>query len=1001
MVGREAFRCLNFWIFVLSFFLSFAIFQVASEAAKTTEDTLISQTAGQQPEAPLNEDSLLILEVTLGQFQLSDAISGYLNGGSLLLPLSELVSAMDFAIDVKTENGTANGWFIKENKLFSMDLNRGEAVIEGKRQNFDPGLIGVFDDDIFVDVRVLAKWFPIDIRFDLPNLLIEIESREPLPIEEKLARDTRRKKLLRQREKAEVMYPEIPLPYQVISWPITDSSMEFSFQKNDSGTTQTFRQTTFATADIGKLSAELFLNADGQNFIPQARLKIGKKDSKNELLGDLKASEFAFGDISDPQLSMVSNSKLGMGVLLSNLPLDEPTEFDRITLDGDLGLGWEVELYRNEVLLDFRVARTDGRYEFQDVPLLFGVNILRLAFYGPQGQVREDIRQIRVSPDQVKPGEHRYRFAYNQQERQVLIGDVDDPADPDLQGKGRLFVEYGTGLTKFLSANFNFVSIPMEGGHHNYAGFNTRASLGPVFGRFDLIRDLSEGWAGRLSAQTSIAGIILIGEHQRLYDFVSEEFSSSDDPAEHISNLRMEGVLQPHPVVHVPFSLTADHEQARSGDTDTSLSSRLSTSISGATVTNSTKWQLTKSGSTRNTTVDGSFLIGGRIKDVRVRGQVGYSLSPELDIPDSNISADWRFNSDVSMQAGLSFDFSEDQSETFSLGGYRTFPLFSLGLNMNYSTTNELNALMSLSFSSARMPRTGDRVIRSGRMAETGAISARVFLDKNLNNKFDDEDEALQDVGFSANGTALKTLTREDGIAYVSGLDIYNDLNFAVAPGSLEDPFWVAQPEGVSVILRPGLAAQVDFPVVSTGEIDGTVYHQTKNEVRDVTVQLVDQDGKVVKEAKSAYDGFYLLDFIRPGRYTLRIDPEQLEGFGMAPTSSQEVEILGDSTILNGMDFVLESENGDSALRLLLASFPTSEQAASAWKSLVREMPEKLAGLTPFIQPGPPKEGQPDVSDLYAGPVISREEAKKLCGFIQKIRSEIWCNPFSVQARQN
>lgn len=977
-------------------------FQVKLEAATNPSKNSLVPANIQQPEAPLNDDSLLILEVILGQFQLAEAISGYLNDGSLLLPLSELVTALDFAIDVKPESGTADGWFIRENKLFSLDLNRGEVVVEGIRQVFDPGLIGAFDGDIYVDVRILAKWFPLDIKFDLSNLLIELESRVPLPVEERLDRDERRGKLLRQRKKAAKQYPEIPLPYQVISWPITDSSMEFSFSKNDSGQTQTFRQTTFATADVGTLSAELFLNADGEEFIPQARLKIGKKDPDNELLGKLRASEFAFGDISGPQLSMVSNSVLGLGVMVSNLPLDEPTEFDRISLEGDLGLGWEVELYRNEVLLDFRVARTDGRYEFDDIPLLFGVNVLRLAFFGPQGQTREEVRQIRVSPDQVKPGEHRYRFAVNQQERQILIGDLDDPSDPDLQGKNRIFVEYGTGITNKLSVNTNFVSVPLEGGHHNYVGISARAGIGPVFGRFDVVRDLTEGWATRLAAQSSFAGITALLDHQRLYDFVSETFESSDNPVEHSSNLRLDGLLRPLPSIHLPFSFTVDHEQTRDGGTTTSASNRLSTAIGAATVTNSTTWQLTKGESSRSTAVDGSFLIGGRIRDVRVRGQVGYSITPAPDIPSANVSGDWRYNKDLSLSTGVAVAFGDESITTFSLGAFTSFPLVAVGVNMNYSTANELNATMSLSFSSARDPRSGERVIRAGRMAETGAVSARVYLDNNDNRQFDEGDEPLENVKFAANGSKLKTATSIDGIAYLSGLDPYTHLNFAVEPGSLEDPFWIAEPEGVSLVLRPGLAAQLDFPVVSTGEIDGTVYHKTgkwANEVRDVSVQLVDKDGEVVKETKSAYDGFYLLDFIRPGKYTLRVDPEQLDRLKMTSVEAQEVEIQGDGTVLNGMDFILESNFKPKALRFFLASFPTQGKALEAWSGLIKDMPEQFDGLEPLIQQSAPVEKQPGTVDLYAGHVPTREVARKLCIKIKNIRSTLWCNPFNVQAR--
>jgi len=950
-----------------------------------------------------NLDNLLILQMDLGQYILTDAMSGYLNGGSLLLPLSEFVESLDFAIGVSPGEGTASGWFLRENQLFSLDINRGEVVISGKKERFNPQFIGIFEDDIYIDVRLLAKWFPVDIKFDLPNLLIKIESREPLPIEQRLARDEQRSRLLAQKKADNPNFPELPQPYQVISWPTSNSSMEFSLHGSDSGNIRGLRQTTFWTADVGKLSAELFLNADDQSIIPQARLKMGRKDPKGELLGAARATEFAFGDISTPQFSMISNSSLGRGVVLSNFPLDDPTEFDRITLDGDLPTGWEVELYRNEVLLDFRTSRADGRYIFENVPLLFGVNVLRLSFFGPQGQSREEIRQIRVGPDQIKPGKYRYRFAANQQEKQTIIGNIDTPTDKDLQGKLRFFSEYETGITRNLSMGAKFVSIPMAGGHNYYASLSGRAAIGNVFGRLDLTRNLSKGWAAKIAAQTAIGGITIISEHDRLYDFVSEQFAATEDPIEHNTNLRLEGTLNLADVARVPFNLTGEHEQIRSGGTTTSIGNRLSTAIGGATVSNTLKWSLNKpEDAARSTSTDGTFLVGGQLSKVRLRGQLSYSIEPLADVSNSSLSADWTVSRDINASAGINVDLSENGATTFSTGLSSTFDLAAVGVSADYDTTNSFNAKLTLSFSSTRDPRDDSLIISSKNLAESGALSVRVFLDENTNGVFDDGDTPLEGVRFIAGRTELKPKTDKNGLAYVGGLDTYSTINFAIDQGSLDDPFWVPTPQGVAVSLRPGVPGRVDFPVITTGEIDGTVYRRSgewAREVRDVGVQLVNKDGEVVKQVNSSYDGFYLIDFIVPGEYTLRIDPEQMQRLNLAKTAEQTVSIEGDGTVLNGLDFILEADRKERTFRLRLIAFKTREEGLAEWARLKTDFPEEFKDLEPMLQLNDQGGELGVVYDLHAGPFKSREQAQKLCVAVRARRGEIWCNPLSIQAR--
>ena len=100
-----------------------------------------------------SDDEMLLLEMRLGGQILADAMLGYLNGSSLLLPLRDVAEVLEFPIGVDPASGTANGWFIKENKLFYMHVRRGTVVVEGRQTTFDEGMVELHPDDIFVDIR--------------------------------------------------------------------------------------------------------------------------------------------------------------------------------------------------------------------------------------------------------------------------------------------------------------------------------------------------------------------------------------------------------------------------------------------------------------------------------------------------------------------------------------------------------------------------------------------------------------------------------------------------------------------------------------------------------------------------------------------------------------------------------------------------------------------------------------------------------------------------------
>ncbi|MET0856466.1 MAG: carboxypeptidase-like regulatory domain-containing protein [Telluria sp.] len=193
-------------------------------------------------------------------------------------------------------------------------------------------------------------------------------------------------------------------------------------------------------------------------------------------------------------------------------------------------------------------------------------------------------------------------------------------------------------------------------------------------------------------------------------------------------------------------------------------------------------------------------------------------------------------------------------------------------------------------------------------MAYSGSASIRVFLDKNLNGVMDDGDEPIKGVGFTVNGGNHLARTGATGIAYLNRLPPNANVDLAVDPSTLEDPQWVARTKGVRVVPRPGKVAQLEFAISVTGEVDGTAYFLAggvKRGIGDLLIELVDADRQVAASVRSTSDGYYVLPYVLPGRYLLRISPEQLKRLKLEDTGMHLLTMTADGDTLNGRDFVI------------------------------------------------------------------------------------------------
>jgi hypothetical protein len=358
----------------------------------------------------------------------------------------------------------------------------------------------------------------------------------------------------------------------------------------------------------------------------------------------------------------------------------------------------------------------------------------------------------------------------------------------------------------------------------------------------------------------------------------------------------------------LPLGLYVAREVTTSGRRSLNAQGRVSVNLAGTSFTNGLNWQSSSGGSR---SLGGTLQVSRRVAGVGLSSQLAYTLRPDTKLANLALAADHSLGDGARVSLGVLRSF--DPGQTVWTGGYtRNFGRFGLGVSGRYAGQGAFGVGVQLFMALGRNPRTGQWLADWQPMAGAGVVSASAFVDANMNGLRDPGEEPVSAAGFLINGGSRHPVrTGEDGDAYLSRLTTRQWLDLSLDPGTLEDPQWQPLTPGVRVLPRPGKVLAVDFPVVMTGEVDGTVFLLEDGKPRGIgnaELELVTPAGEVAGTARSGNDGYYILPAIKPGRYAVRINPDQLERLGLRSTSPVDLLMQGDGDFVNGVDFVLRKQ---------------------------------------------------------------------------------------------
>lgn len=866
----------------------------------------------------------LILSLELDRTVLLDALIAYQHQTGILLPLVDVVDALEFPIDVDAENGRAEGWFLRENRLFLLDMRKGQVTVEGNTESYTPELLELLPDGIYVDAKLLSEWFPVDLEADLPRSRIVVTSREPLPVEQRLAREQGRRVPGGRTE--EPPLPRIDTGYGLFTVPKIDINTRATYQSENSDFVA--GHSAAIVGDVLYGTGRLFASGDDRETVNNLRFSWERVDPDRELTF-LNLSEITAGDVFSPAIPFFTNSAGGRGFTLSNFPVTAVREFDTVTLEGDLQTGWEVELYRNGSLIDFRTEPDgEGRYIFENVDLLFGRNVLRLTFYGPQGQQYDETRVYATGASSAPPGEHYFALSAVQDDTGLFdfINDRSDfeENDPDRE-EPRLVFDYRYGITNRISAGLAFASTSAEGERANVVRSGLTLSLGPILTEVNGFANLEEGYAGEVSTQFLLFNQSVNASYASFSDdFVSDALviDGSTDIISEAAEMRINGAIDPVILPRFSYGLDADYEKRRSGRETLDTRNRISATVFGVNFSHLLSGRYVFGDDIPTSeTLRGSLLLNGRRNsdwkigdtplNLSLRGGLTYSIEPESEAENISVTADSYLSDTTGLRFTVNRRLTDTEETLFTAGINREFRHFLFAGNAGYSDEGDFTLGVSLNVSLDYDKERGYLHVSPRPLADSASLRSRVFLDNNGDGLYDPAfDEPIENAKLRIGGREYEEISDAEGNVYIDDIRTYQGVNVALAENSLEDPFQTATYEGGHVVPRPGQRLSIDFPVSNTGEIDGFVYLEKdgeKSPVNKVELELVNKDGEVVKSEKSTYDGFYLFLKVLPGDYILRVAPGQVERFNLAQPEEKTIAIGREGDILNGEDFVLRA----------------------------------------------------------------------------------------------
>ncbi|MFC4699874.1 hypothetical protein ACFO4O_06880 [Glaciecola siphonariae] len=871
----------------------------------------------------------LILSVKVDNLLLGEVIV-VVGDSDVTLGLSELLQVLDFPITA-LQTYQYEGWYISEDNKFSLlSLDDGLIVSVSDREFLIPN--GNYDfifNDLYVGLQDVNAWFELGASIDYEELSLTLDPKQKLPIQLALAR--KNKSIINNNTNtSEVVRPFLNRGYELFSPQVFDIQAGLTATEDEVNGSYS----VLGAREIAFHNVNFF--AAGNNEVPLsiARLNISKRSQENNLLGFMKASSYEFGDVTPVRVGSLDNRRQTAGIAISNEKAGSSINNEVTDFAGEILPDWDVELYRNGVLIEQLVSVQSGRYEFNNIPLLFGENAFEIVSYGPQGQVKRETITRYLTRESLASQGFTYGISINKDDS-VLIKDESFPSA--LPNTYSVSGNYAYNLAPGTKVNF---------GHVNQFGDDSDwlVNVGLSSVLFDRLilntsytRDGDDAQIVDAQLRTSYFNQAVSLRASRTTTPVE---NGLDDTNDNLVSLSVSGPIWRQGGFRLTH-LSELESRTRDSSKELILKNNLGLSLSRLYVYNQLEYRQVDfdNDAPSREQVFGSFGLQGGFWGLFARAFINYSdlietQLPILPVDDAGIGSpliapddpqletkeEWGI---VSYGGEVSYSFSPslrarvsaleslvDSSSRYRLDLDWRHDWWNVSANASYSELFGTTFGLFGRFSFGGTPEYGEFVGSNRGLSHTGSLLIRAFIDTNGNYTFDEGETLVEGLKFLSKHSASTGVTSKNGVAELLNLQAFKTTDIEIDASSISDPFIVPALMGISVTPRAAFVDMIDFPLLNSGEIDGVVYisdsNQQKSPAAYINLDLFDKDHQLVESTRTEFDGFYLFDGIKPGKYYIKPSMQDATSNGLIESAPKWLNLEHAGSFISNEDIILE-----------------------------------------------------------------------------------------------
>ncbi len=856
------------------------------------------------------QDNIVIIHAYSGPVIINSALEAMYQDNRLFLPVSYLSEDVEVPITYDKESHRLTGWLENESNTVVVDFKNGTGRTGKNMFDFTADDYLYYEDELYLSVELVDKILNTISQFDFSDQSLSVITAGNLPFDKQLSRLKKQQRfdqVTRQKE-AERLAAQNKDVWTQKNWlqmPFVDLSARYSLSKSKhTDWTDNLVYSANAAFLTGGFDSEFNAYASSVHEDPIFSFKTAREDETGHILGLFKHLEL--GDTYAYSNAENNSSVVGRGIKMSTDSLLSPDD-KTYTFRDALPLGWEVELYRNGELLGYQNRTDDGYFEFADIPLLLGKNKFKLVFYGPQGQVKEKEQIIFFNGNVLNRGKGRLRLDYIDKNR-PLIPTNNKIRDVALGHSA--YIEAGYGLTDSLTLSVAAMAESLELYYdwppqasyrkdQEYVSGNLSLFAYGIFSSLGTVVDLENSVATvDYYGQTSLWDWDITFQNIYYGKAVTGRNLFQNTTMENETSLRLNKMLSVVPWFRIPLSYTFRHfTVTRDSGSQTEHTVSLSQTLPFNIFTNLQYQDYHYYGGLRD---DSLSLTANHVKGKwTMRGGVSYDFTY-----DRLYSTDFSVYRSITdrIKAGARYAY---QSRSLTFHSYESLYSANLSyltkygyISLEAGTSNWHNTYGFIGYNMSFLPDVRNhRLYATGtKLQGTGALSAFAYMDANNNGTFDEGDTPLPDADVNIKpGVNVYDSHKKNsqGTVLLSHIPAYRTFDVDADITGIEDTLSLLNTAGSRTIkLRPAQVAYLTFPIVGTGDIEGTVYKEEGGRQKPFKGAMVNlyKDGQLIGNKVSEFDGYYSFSQVPLGIYTISIDPDQSEDLELK--QRQEITVL-------------------------------------------------------------------------------------------------------------